>query len=212
MRLSGHDDRIDDLAEFAKIGIGTLRYPVLWERVAPHVPHERDWRWSDRRLGELERLGIAPIVGLLHHGSGPSYTSLVDDDFPTLFADYARAVAERYPHVDDWTPINEPLTTARFSALYGHWYPHAADAPSFWRALLNQIDGTRLAMAAIRRVNPNARLIQTEDLGETFAIEPLADVAGYYNHRRWLTWDLLCGRVVPGHPLWVEIATAGFAD
>ena len=23
-----------------------------------------------------------------------------------------------------WTPINEPLTTARFSALYGHWYPH----------------------------------------------------------------------------------------
>jgi dTDP-4-dehydrorhamnose reductase len=210
--LSGHHDRIDDLAAFAAIGIERLRYPVLWERVAPHAPHARDWRWSDRRLAEVRRQGMAPIAGLLHHGSGPAYTSLVDDDFPALFADFAGAVAARYPDILDWTPINEPLTTARFSALYGHWYPHARDAESFFRALLNQIDATRRAMAAIRRVSPTARLIQTEDLGETFSTAALADVARYYNDRRWLTWDLLCGRVVPGHPLWAEIAGVGLAD
>src|SRR3546814_11151054 len=61
---------------------------------------------------------------LLHHGSGPGYTSLIDPDFPAKFAAFAARAAERYPWIESWTPINEPLTTARFSALYGHWYPH----------------------------------------------------------------------------------------
>lgn len=210
-RLTGHHDRPDDLAAFAAIGIRKLRYPVLWERVAPDRPDQRDWRWSDERLAEIARLGMHPIVGLLHHGSGPSYTSLVADDFPRLFAAHAGAVAQRYPEIVDWTPVNEPLTTARFSALYGHWYPHRRDERSFWLALLNQIDATRLAMRAIRRVNPGAQLIQTEDLGETYATGELAGVARHYNDRRWLTWDLLCGRVVPGHAMWEHGSAEGFA-
>ena len=104
--LTGHQDRIEDLARFAEMGITTLRYPVLWERFAPDHPDQRDWRWSDERLAEIDRLGMRPIVGLLHHGSGPRYTSLIDDDFVRLFADHAAATAARYPHVTDWTPIN----------------------------------------------------------------------------------------------------------
>ena len=42
-------------------------------------------------------------------------------------------------------------------------------------------------------MNPDARLIQTEDLGYTFATPPCAEQAEFENHRRWLTWDLLCG-------------------
>lgn len=211
-RLTGHEDRIEDLARFADLGITTLRYPVLWERVAPDQPELRDWRWSDQRLAEIARLGMRPIVGLLHHGSGPRYTSLVSDNFVPLFAEYAAVVAERYPWVEDWTPINEPLTTARFSALYGHWYPHATDEHSLWTALFNQIDGIRLAMQAIRRVNPAARLVQTEDLGQAYSTPPLAELADYYNHRRWLTWDLLAGRVSSGHALWPRLDQLGFGD
>src|SRR3712207_7520391 len=70
--------------------------------------------------------------------------------YTTLFRSYAGAVARRYPWVSDYTPVNEPLTTARFSALYGHWYPHAKDDRSFARALLNQCRAVVLAMAAIR--------------------------------------------------------------
>ena len=33
---------------------------------------------------------------------------------------------------------NEPLTTARFSALYGAWYPHAKDDALFSRAVVNR--------------------------------------------------------------------------
>ncbi|MBV8971208.1 MAG: family 1 glycosylhydrolase, partial [Sphingomonadaceae bacterium] len=211
-RLTGHEERPDDLARFAGLGIRRLRYPVLWERVAPDRPDARDWTWSDARLAEIRRLGMTPIVGLLHHGSGPAYTSLVDADFPRLFAGYAAAAAERYPWVDDWTPIHEPLTTARFSTLYGHWYPHVRDERLFWIAVLGQVEATIAAMAAIRRVNPKARLVQTEDLGDIYSTPQLAGHAEHLRHRRWISWDLLAGRVVPGHALWDYIARFGLAD
>jgi dTDP-4-dehydrorhamnose reductase len=72
--LTGHHDRIADLAAFAQLGVKALRYPVLWERVCPDSPDSFDWRWSDERLGELRRLGVRPIVGLIHHGSGPAWS------------------------------------------------------------------------------------------------------------------------------------------
>jgi dTDP-4-dehydrorhamnose reductase len=211
-RRSGHQDRISDLDLFADLGLKALRYPVLWERTAPDRPDQRDWSWSDARLARLRTLNIRPVVGLVHHGSGPAYTSLVDDGFAAGLAAHARAVAERYAHIEDWTPVNEPLTTARFACLYGHWYPHATDERQLWLALLNQIDATRLAMREVRRVNPAARLVQTEDLGRTYATAPLARQAEFENERRWLTWDLLCGRVTPDHPFWERIAAYGFGD
>lgn len=209
---SGHHSRIEDLARFAEIGFKALRYPVLWERVAPHRPDERDWAWTDERLAEIRRLGMRPIAGLVHHGSGPRYTHLLDPAFALGLAEHARAAAERYPWIEAWTPVNEPLTTARFSALYGHWYPHARDEGAFYAALLNQIDGVRLAMREIRAVNPAAKLVQTEDLGHTFATPPLAYQAAFDNARRWLAWDLLVGAVDRHHPLWARIAAHGLGD
>jgi dTDP-4-dehydrorhamnose reductase len=211
-RLTAHHERIGDLALFAGLGIRTLRYPALWERIAPDHPDERDWRWSDERLAEIERLGMAPILGLLHHGSGPAYTDLTADNFVPLFAAQAAATARRYPHVRDWTPINEPLTTARFSALYGLWYPHARDERLLWVALLNQIDATRAAMKAIRAEIPGARLVQTEDLGHCYSTGSLADYAAHYNHRRWASWDMLTGRFDEAHPLWPRLEAMGFGD
>ena len=208
---SGHHDRLDDLDRFAALGLKALRYPVLWERVSPEFGRF-DWTWTDLRLGRIRELGLRPIAGLLHHGSGPRHTSLVDPAFPRLFAGYARAAAERYPWIDDWTPINEPLTTARFSALYGHWYPHLADERMFWTALLNQIEGVQQAMAQIRAVNRAARLVQTEDLGRCYATRAVAHQAEFDNVRRWMTWDLLTGRVVPGHPLWGRLDSLGFGE
>jgi dTDP-4-dehydrorhamnose reductase len=209
---NGHEQRIEDLDRFAALGLKALRYPVLWERVAPRRPDERDWTWTDARLERIRALGMRPIAGLLHHGSGPHYTSLVDDGFVAGFAAYARAAAERYPWIEDWTPINEPLTTARFSALYGHWYPHLADEPLFWAALLNEIEATGAAMREIRAVRPDARLIQTEDLGHTYATRPLAHQADFDNARRWMTWDLLAGQVTRHHPLWSRLESFGLGD
>ncbi|HEV2082520.1 MAG TPA: hypothetical protein VGR32_08695 [Brevundimonas sp.] len=208
-RLSGHHDRIEDLDRFAELGLKALRYPLLWERTEIEPGHW-DWAWADARLTHIRQLGMRPIAGLIHHGSGPAWTNLLDPGFAPGLARHAAETAARYPWIEDWTPVNEPLTTARFSALYGHWYPHARDEPSFWTALLNQIDGVRLAMREIRAVNPRARLIQTEDFGRTWSTEPCADQARFENDRRLMTWDLLTGRVTPGHPLWLRLERLGF--
>ncbi|MGZ8219989.1 family 1 glycosylhydrolase [Methylomagnum sp.] len=209
LERSGHARRLHDLDRFRALGLSTLRYPVLWERVAPRGLDRADWGWSDERLARLRELGIRPIVGLVHHGSGPAHTRLDGPGFVTARAEYAQAVAERYPWIEDYTPVNEPLTTARFSGLYGHWYPHARDERCFVLCLLNQCRATAAAMAAIRRAAPTARLIQTDDLGKTYATRPLAHQAGFENHRRWLSWDFLCGRVRPGHPLWAYLRESG---
>ncbi len=213
LERNGHAQRIEDLDLFAGLGVRAMRYPVLWERTAPEGLERVDWSWPDARLTRLREHNIRPIVGLLHHGSGPRHTSLVAPNFPDQFADYARAVAARYPWVDAYTPANEPLTTARFSGLYGHWYPHGRDASTFARALVGQCRATVLAMRAIREINPRAELIQTEDLGKTFSTRKLRYQADFENVRRWLSLDLLCGRITREHPMWDYLTlVAGVKD
>lgn len=209
---TGHRARLDDLDAIAALGVKALRYPIVWETVAPESPDILDFGWADERLARLRSHGVEVIAGLVHHGSGPRYTSLLDPDFPAKLAAYAGKVAERYPWIEYWTPVNEPLTTARFSCLYGHWYPHTHDMRSMLRALYNECAGTLLAMQAIRRVNPNAKLLQTEDLGRVFSTPGLAYQAAHENERRWLSLDLLAGRVDPGHIWWPLLLEAGMTE
>jgi len=211
IEIDGHANRSADLALIASLGIRSLRYPILWERVAPYSESEHGWEWSDDRLTTLQELSIDPIVGLLHHGSGPHYTGLLDSEFPAKLARFAHMVAARYPWVGRYTPINEPLTTARFSALYGHWYPHHRNDRSFARALVNQCLGIALAMRAIRSVNSDAALVQTEDLGTTYCTGHMKYQGQFDNERRWITWDLLCGRVVDRHRLHAFLLDCGIS-
>jgi dTDP-4-dehydrorhamnose reductase len=207
---NGHDLRaLDDLDLFAALGIQKLRYPVLWESTAPDAGDELNFAPPDARLRRLRELGVDPIVGLLHHGSGPRYTSLIDPLFPEKLAAYAERVAERYPWLLHYTPVNEPLTTARFSGLYGVWFPHARNDGAFIRALYNEVKGTVLAMRAIRKVNPEAVLVQTDDIGRASGTEPVQYQVDFENERRWLTMDLLDGRVIPGHPLYAYLTESG---
>jgi dTDP-4-dehydrorhamnose reductase len=133
----------------------------------------------------------------------------LDPNFAGELASFARTVAERYPWARYFTPVNEPLTTARFSGLYGHWYPHARDTQSFARALLHEVRATALAMDQIRRINPDALLVQTEDIGTIFSSESLEYQAAFENQRRWLALDLLAGTVDPHHELFGYLTRVG---
>ncbi|MGZ3768763.1 MAG: SDR family oxidoreductase [Bdellovibrio sp.] len=187
LEKSGHYGRGFDLQKFSMLNPQRIRYPFLWEKAAPKKEGVYDWSLFDVNLQNLKMAGLTPIVGLLHHGSGPFYTNLLDPHFPEKFARYAKDFAHRYPFLNDYTPINEILTTASFSCLYGHWYPHQKNDKSFIRACYNECRATILAMKEIRKVNPAARLIQTEDFDNT---------------RRFLSFDLLCGKVTVSHPFY----------
>jgi dTDP-4-dehydrorhamnose reductase len=157
----------------------------------------------------MERLRITPIAGLVHHGSGPRWTDLTQPSFAEGLTAYASAVAHRYPWIDAYTPINEPLTTARFSGLYGHWYPHGTNDTTFVRCLVVQCRAIVAAMQAVRAVNPRARLIQTDDLGRTHSTPRLRYQADFENERRWIAYDLVAGRVDRRHPLWTYLRKSG---
>jgi dTDP-4-dehydrorhamnose reductase len=212
LEYSGHYLRHDDIKIIAELGIKAIRFPILWERHQPEQNQVIDWSWTENRISELQRKSIKPIAGLIHHGSGPKFTSLIHDNFAQELQAYALKVATRFPLIEYYTPVNEPLTTARFSGLYGLWYPHHKSDKSFAKMLLNQLKAVVLSMQAIRSINPNAKLIQTEDLGKTYSTPLLEYQAIFENHRRWLTFDFLCGKVIPDHPLWKNFIDTGISE
>lgn len=206
---SGHlDHYAEHLELFASLGLRTLRTAIHWERFEAH----RSWALWDSLLARMEQLRLRPILGLLHHGSGPPSTDLLDPQFPQKLAAFALQVAERYPHITDYTPVNEPQTTGRFACLYGHWYPHHRSMASYLSALIHELKGIALSMAAIRTVQPEARLIHTEDAGATFATPRLEAFRVQREHRRWLGTDLLCGLVTRDHPLFAFLLRNGLAE
>lgn len=212
LEYAGHYTRDSDIEEIARLNVTALRYPILWERHQPNQQVSIDWSWAEEQLNKIRQNGITPIVGLLHHGSGPAFTDLLDAEFPIKFAEYAALVAAKFPWVNHFIPINEPLTTARFSALYGHWYPHRQNPSAFAKALIHQLKGTVLAMQKIREVNPDAQFIQTEDITKIHSEPALAYQAEFENMRRWLTFDLLCGKVVPSTPMWQYLLSLGITN
>ncbi|MGB8265533.1 MAG: family 1 glycosylhydrolase, partial [Candidatus Velthaea sp.] len=191
---TGFRARLGDIDLIADLEVAATRFPVLWE-------HD-DLDWAALRLERLRARGVEPIVTLLHHGSGPLDTDLLDPAFPRRFADYAERVARRFPWVRRWTPVNEPLTTARFATLYGVWYPNLRDDAAFGRALLHETRAQQLAMERIRRVTPEAQFVLTDDLQRfTAAGEGVAAYAAFLRERVFLSVELVAGRVDDTHPL-----------
>ncbi|HSB92204.1 MAG TPA: family 1 glycosylhydrolase, partial [Flavitalea sp.] len=211
-QLSGFYNRKELLQRVADLGVTSLRFPILWEKhvVAPGAPI--DWTFASESLSYLESRKITPIAGLVHHGSGPSFTSLEDPQFPELLAAYAHQVATRFPNIKWFTPINEPLTTARFSGLYGFWFPHGTSDQRFVRMLINEVKGIVLSMQAIRKVNPDAKLVQTEDLSKSYSTPSLQYQTLFENERRWLTYDFLCGKMDEDHQLYDYLVHHGMTN
>jgi dTDP-4-dehydrorhamnose reductase len=208
LKRGGHFSRVNDIDLIADLGVKAVRLPILWEH-AQSDPETIDLSWSSKRVQRLQDRHVRVIAGLLHHGAGPSWTSLVDERFPEKLASFAAEVARTYPEINDFTPINEPLTTARFSGLYGHWHPHTRSDHVFVKILLLECRATLRAMQEIRKYSPQARLIQTEDSAYIHSTKTMKYQADFENERRWLSFDLIMGRVDKNHPLWKYLLNAG---
>ena len=210
---SGHYKRgTEDIDLVGSLGVNMLRYPVLWERHLPNAGQEIDWSFAEKNLLRMKELGITPIAGLVHHGSGPKYVNFFDGSFENGLAEYAQKVARQFPWLEYYTPVNEPLTTARFCGLYGHWYPHMKGYHPFFKVLLSECKATVLAMKAIREINPDAKLIQTEDLGKCHSTPQLQYEADFENERRWLSYELLCGTLTPDKVMYQFMVKKGILE
>ena len=197
MAKCGHYERWrEDFELLRELDIHFLRYgPPLHRTLLG--PGRHDWSFADETFRELLERDIVPIVDLCHFGVPDWIGNFQNPDFPRLFADYARAFAERFPWVQLYTPVNEMFICALFSASYGWWNEQMRSERAFVTALKHIVKANVLAMSCILEVRPDAIFVQSESSEYFHAENPAAiKPAELMNARRFLSLDLNYGRRV----------------
>ncbi len=156
-----------------------------------------DWNWLDQVMAEMQKLGIRPIIDLVHFGLPDWLGTFQNPEWPYHIAEYARAFAERYPWVRFYTPVNEIYITAQFSAAFGWWNERLMSDEAFITNLKHCVKASMLAMRAILDLRPDAIFIYSESTEYVHPGSPkMVQQAQFMNERRFLSLDLLFGHDV----------------
>ncbi len=192
MEECGHYARWrEDLALVRDLGLRFLRYGLPYHRT--HLgPGRYDWSFADEVMAEIRRLGITPILDLLHFGLPDWLGGFVNPELPIRFAEYAEQVALRYPWVRFYTPVNEIYVCARFSGELGSWNDQLKSDESFVTMVKHLCAASILATQAIALHRPDCVIVQSETAQKIvdMRVEPDPRVA-LENQLRFLALDLL---------------------
>jgi beta-glucosidase/6-phospho-beta-glucosidase/beta-galactosidase len=194
MERCGHYKRWrEDFGLVKDLGIEFLRYGPAYYKA--HVgPGQYDWSFADETFSALRQMQIEPIVDLCHFGVPDWVGGFQNKDWPRLFAEYARAFAQRFPWCKLYTPVNEIFIAATFSAQYGWWNERLASDRAFVTALKNLCKANVLAMRAIWEVNRESTFVQSESTEYFHAEDPTCqERAAFLNEKRFLSLDLTYG-------------------
>ena len=192
----GHYERWkEDLGLVKELGLRVLRYGLPYHRT--HLgPGKYDWEFADQVMAEMQRLKITPILDLLHFGVPDWLGNFQNPELPIHFAAYAAAVAERYPWVKRYTPVNEIYVTARVSAKDGLWNEQLKTDVGFVTAMKNLVAASILANHEIAQRRPDCVIVQSESAEYTHdaSSEPSRELA-LKNKQRFISLDLLYAHV-----------------
>ena len=190
----GHYDRCEeDLGLVKEMGLKVLRYGLPYYTIQ-QAPGRYDWTFADRALNELQRLGITPILDLMHFGVPDFIGNYQNPELPVHFADYCGAVARRYPWVRYYTPVNEIYVTARLSAKDGTWNEQLKSDRAFVTAMKHAVAASILGTQQIAQYRPDCIIVQSESaefVHELRATRTPEIQLG--NKLRFLSLDLLYG-------------------
>ena len=150
-----------DLQLVKSMGLKVLRYGLPYHRMH-RGPGRYDWSFADEALGEIKRLGITPILDLMHFGVPDWLGNFQNPELPMHFANYAEAVARRYPWVRFYTPVNEIYVTAKLSAKDGIWNEQLKSGRGFVTALKHCVAASILATQRIAKHRPDCVIVQSE--------------------------------------------------
>jgi beta-glucosidase/6-phospho-beta-glucosidase/beta-galactosidase len=183
-----------DLRLVHDLGLKVLRYGLPYHRMHRGIGRY-DWSFADAVMQEMRRLGITPILDLLHFGVPDWLGNFQNPELPLRFAQFAGAVARRYPWVRFYTPVNEIYVCARSSAKDGIWNEQLKSDRGFVTAIKHLVAANTLACHAIAQRRPDAVIVQSESaeyLHEARAA-PSPEVT-LINKLRFLSLDLLYAR------------------
>lgn len=185
-----------DLKLVRELGLRYLRYgpPIyrIWKG-----PDDFDWSFLDPVMHEMRRLGIVPIIDLVHFGLPDWLKDFQNPDWPNHFANYAHRFAERYPWVRYYTPVNEIYVTALFSGAFGWWNERLVSDLGFVTNIKHCVKASVLGMRAILDLRPDAIFVFSESTEYVHPGSPeMVQQAHFMNERRFLSLDLLFGHDV----------------
>jgi beta-glucosidase len=163
---TGHRQRWEsDLALLQEIGANAYRFSVEWSRIEPR-PGEFEaaaLALEARRVAYLERLGIEPVVTLLHY-THPLWFwrqgGWENPKSPGWFARFAARVAEALaPSARLWVTLNEPIVFLLGGYLAGVIPPGHRSFSRSALALEHLLRAHAEAAAALRARDPAARAL-----------------------------------------------------
>jgi beta-glucosidase/6-phospho-beta-glucosidase/beta-galactosidase len=197
LRDTGHYEMWrTDLKLVRELGLRYLRYGPPIYRIF-RGPGDYFWDELDPIMQEMRRLGIVPIIDLLHFGLPDWLGDFQNPDWPSHFGDYAHAFAERYSWVRYYTPVNEIYVTAQFSAAFGWWNERLMSDAAFITNIKHCCKASVLAMRAILDLRPDAIFVFSESTEYVHPGSPdMVEQAHFMNERRFLSLDLLFGHDV----------------
>ncbi|MCC3154946.1 family 1 glycosylhydrolase [Hymenobacter sp. BT770] len=189
---TGHYDRYkEDLGLVRDLGLKSLRYGLPYYSIHKG-PGKYDWDFADAAMAEIKRLGITPILDLMHFGVPDWLGNFQNPELPIHFAQYAGAVAKRYPWVRFFTPINEIYVTAKLSAREGVWNEQLKDDRSFVTAMKHLVAASIMATQQIATHRPDCIIVQSEsaEFLHELRSDPSPEII-LQNKLRFLALDLL---------------------
>ncbi|WP_373067241.1 family 1 glycosylhydrolase, partial [Gemmatimonas sp.] len=190
----GHYDRWKaDLGLVHDLGLKVLRYGLPYYAINTSAG-VYDWDFADNVMREMQRLGITPILDLMHFGVPEWLGNFQNPELPGHFADYAEAVATRYPWVRYYTPINEIYVTARMSAKDGLWNEQLKTDRAFVTAMKHLVAASIMATHRLAKLRPNAVIVTSEsaEYAHDAHSEPTREII-LRNKQRFVALDLLYG-------------------
>lgn len=185
-----------DLKLVRSLGLRYLRYGPPIHRIWLGQG-KFDWSWLDPVMAEMQKLGIRPIIDLVHFGLPDWLGNFQNPQWPYHLAEYAYEFARRYPWVRFYTPVNEIYITAQFSAAFGWWNERMMSDQGFVTNLKHCVKASMLVMRAILQQREDAIFIYSESTEYVHPGSPrLVQHATFLNERRFLSLDLLFGHDV----------------
>lgn len=181
----------EDLGLVKELGLNVLRYGLPYYSISKG-DGKYDWSFADEAMNEIKRLGITPILDLMHFGVPDWVGNFQNPELPLHFAKYAAAVANRYPWVRLYTPVNEIFVSAKASALDGLWNEQKKDHRSFVTAIKNLAAASILANHQIAVQKPNCIIVQSESAEYVHEFSAtVSKETTLINKLRFLSLDLL---------------------
>jgi len=180
-----------DLGLVKELGLNVLRYGLPYYSISKS-DGKYDWSFADEAMNEIKRLGITPILDLMHFGVPDWIGNFQNPELPIHFAKYADAVAERYPWVRFYTPVNEIYVSAKASAKDGLWNEQKKDDKSFVTAIKNLVASSIMANHMIAKRKPNCIIVQSESAEYVHEFSAtISKETKLINKLRFLSLDLL---------------------